>query len=211
MRAATDRRRFGTGLLVLCGLGLTGCPHQASSPSLPISESPGAAAGALEPTPIELTSTAFGAGQAIPPRYAEDGEDLSPPLAWSGLPEATRELALICDDPDAPSPKRPAAEPWVHWVLYKIPPGAGGLPEGIPAAARLEDPPGAIQGNNSWPTIGYRGPAPPPGSGTHRYFFKLYALDVELDVAPGLDKKALLEAMSGHVLGEGELMGTYER
>ena len=160
---------------------------------------------------IQLTSTAFSEAERIPAKYTGDGQDVSPPLSWSGLPEGTRELALICDDPDAPSPRRPAPQPWVHWVLYKIPAGAEGLPEAIAKTPRLDQPAGALQGNNSWPAVGYGGPGPPPGSGTHRYFFKLYALDTELDLAPGADKGALLEAMSGHILGEAQLMGTYER
>ena len=163
---------------------------------------------------IALTSPAFEAGQPIPAKYTEEGDDVSPPLAWLGLPEETRELALICDDPDAPSPADPGPEPWVHWVIYKIPAGTESLPEGIAKTARPDEPPGALQGKNSWSegqTIGYRGPAPPPGSGTHRYFFKLYALDTELAIEPEQDKEALLEAMSGHVLAEGRLIGTFER
>ena len=163
---------------------------------------------------IELTSPAFAAGQPIPAKYTEEGADVSPPLAWSGLPEGTQELALICDDPDAPSPADPGPEPWVHWVIYKIPAGTDALPEGIAKTARPDEPPGALQGENSWSggqTIGYRGPAPPSGSGTHRYFFKLYALDTELAIEPEQDKGALLEAMSGHVLAEGRLIGTFER
>ena len=158
---------------------------------------------------IQLTSAAFGEGERIPVKYAGDGEDLSPPFSWSGLPEGTKELALICDDPDAPTP-----EPWVHWVIYKIPVDCQGLPEGVAKTARLKEPAGALQGKNSWPsgqTIGYRGPAPPPGHGVHRYFFRLYALEARMVIEPGKDKRALLAEMSGHVLGEGQLMGTFER
>ena len=155
---------------------------------------------------IEVTSTAVAEGKPIPKKYTGEGEDLSPPLAWSNLPEGTEELALICDDPDAPT-----AEPWVHWVIYKIPADANGLPEGVAASRQLTEPAGAVQGENSWPTIGYRGPMPPPGHGPHRYFFKLYALDTKLRVEPGASKEELLEKMSGHVLAQGQLMGTYER
>lgn len=158
---------------------------------------------------IELTSPAFVHGARIPKKHSGEGEDVSPPLAWSSVPEGTRQLALICDDPDAP-----VAEPWVHWVIYKIPVTASGLPEGVAKTAQPEEPSGAVQGKNSWPsgqTIGYRGPMPPPKHGPHRYFFKLYALDAELALAPGATKQQLLEAMAGHVIGEGELMGTYER
>ena len=156
---------------------------------------------------IQVTSSAFAEGKPIPKKHTGEGEDVSPPLAWSGVPEATQELALICDDPDAPT-----AEPWVHWVICKIPPDAKGLPEGVAKSPEPSQPPGAVQGKNSWPsgqTIGYRGPMPP--SGTHRYFFKLYALDAKLDVKAGIDKNALLTKMAGHVLAEGQLMGTYQR
>jgi Raf kinase inhibitor-like YbhB/YbcL family protein len=158
---------------------------------------------------IKITSAAFAADQQIPEKYTADGTDLSPPLRWEGVPKGTRELVLICDDPDAPTPT-----PWVHWVLYKIPSGVVELPEGIPARDKLEFPAGAMQGKNSFTsghTVGYRGPAPPPGHGVHHYHFRLYALDSPLTAQPGLDKDALLQAMSGKVLGGGELVGTYQR
>ena len=157
---------------------------------------------------IEVTSTAFAHGQPIPPQYSGEGADISPPISWSGLPEGTQELVLICDDPDAPT-----AEPWVHWVVYKIPIAMTELPEGIERRARLKQPAGVLQGRNSWPSdnVGYRGPLPPPGHGTHRYFFTLYALEAKLIVSPGMDKRGLLEEIKGHVLEEGRLMGTYER
>ena len=158
--------------------------------------------------PIELTSTAFAQGQPIPKEYTGEGADVSPPISWSGLPEGTPELVLICDDPDAPT-----AEPWVHWVIYKIPVAMAGLPEGIERRARLKQPAGVLQGKNSWPSqnVGYRGPMPPPGHGTHRYFFRLYALEARLVISPGVDKKSLLEEIKDHVLEEGQLMGTYQR
>jgi len=157
---------------------------------------------------ITLSSLAFEAGQAIPVKYTGEGADVSPPLRWSNLPEGTKELALICDDPDAPTP-----QPWVHWVIYKIPPEAGGLAEGIPRTERLADPPGALQGRNSWArdNLGYRGPMPPPGHGRHRYYFRLYALGAQPRLRSGLSKEELLEAIRPHILGEGVLMGTYER
>ena len=155
---------------------------------------------------IHLESPAFRSGEAIPRKHTGEGPDVSPPLQWSGLPEGTQELALVCDDPDAPR-----AEPWVHWVLYGLPGGTPGLPEGIPAEATLAPPP-ARQGRNDFDgALGYGGPMPPKGHGRHRYYFRLYALGQRLDLPPGLDKKALLAAIRPHVLGEGELMGTYER
>ncbi|MFP4057271.1 MAG: YbhB/YbcL family Raf kinase inhibitor-like protein [Candidatus Brocadiia bacterium] len=146
---------------------------------------------------LELTSSAFGPGERIPVKYTADGDDVSPPLAWSGVPGSARELALVCDDPDAPAP-----EPWVHWVLYKIPADRSSLAEG--------DAGGAVEGTNSFAESGYRGPAPPPG-GVHRYRFRIYPLDQPLDLPPGASKAQLLEAMAGHILGEGELVGTYGR
>lgn len=158
---------------------------------------------------MQLSSSAFAPGGAIPRRYTGEGEDISPPLQWTGLPTGTQELALICDDPDAPTP-----EPWVHWVLYKIPPQTTGLPEGLPKTAQLSHPPGAMQGKNSWTTgqmIGYRGPMPPPGHGVHHYHFTLYALDAPLSIQPGETKKNLLKKMEGHILAAAELIGTYQR
>ncbi len=158
---------------------------------------------------LSITSPAFTQGHPIPKKYSGEGEDISPPLSWSGVPENAKELALICDDPDAPSP-----QPWVHWVIYKIPADAKGLPEAIPRRPQLQEPAGAVQGKNSWPsgdTLGYRGPMPPPGHGVHHYYFRLYAVDRQLDQPPGLSKNALLESIRGHVLAEGVLMGTYQR
>ena len=158
---------------------------------------------------FQITSNAFEDGAPIPKKYTGDGVDLSPPLAWSSLPEGTAELALICDDPDAPTPR-----PWVHWVIYKIPKDQPGLPEGVEPVQDPKALAGVLQGANSWSagnTVGYRGPAPPPGHGTHHYHFTLYALDAPLQARPGLSKAALLAAIRGHILAEAELVGTYER
>ena len=155
---------------------------------------------------LTIRSQAFTEGHAIPRRYTGDGEDLSPALTWTALPAGTKELAMIVDDPDAP-----VAEPWVHWVIYKIAATLEGLPEGIPQTGSPNEPKGVRQGKNTWGTLGYRGPLPPTGHGTHHYHFKLYALKTALDLAPGLDKHELLNAISGHVLGQGELVGTYQR
>lgn len=158
---------------------------------------------------ITVTSSAFPTGQPVPKLYTEDGANRSPPLAWSGAPSGTQEFALICDDPDAPSP-----QPWVHWVIYGIPADVNTLPEGIAAVQRLSSPVTAVQGKNSWPsgqTLGYRGPAPPKGDGVHHYHFKVYALDGRLSVQPGLTKEQLLSAMQGRILATGELIGTYSR
>ena len=150
---------------------------------------------------LVITSSAFSDGQAIPNRYSCDGPDVSPDLAWSGVPEGAASLALICDDPDAPMGT------WVHWVLFNIPVDADGLPAEIPSDAALEN--GARHGTNDFRRLGYGGPCPP--GGTHRYFFKLYALDTMLELESGITKAQLLEAMEGHILAEGQLMGTYSR
>ena len=150
---------------------------------------------------LVISSSAFSEGQAIPIRYTCDGPDVSPDLAWSGIPEGAASLALICDDPDAPMGT------WVHWVLFNIPADADGLPAEIPSDAALEN--GARHGTNDFRRLGYGGPCPP--GGTHRYFFKLYALDTMLELDSGITKGQLLEAMEGHILAEGQLMGIYSR
>ena len=149
-----------------------------------------------------LVSPAFPNGGPIAARYTCDGADLSPALAWSEVPAASQSLALIADDPDAPMGT------WVHWVLYDLPPTTNALPEDVARTQYIAG--NAKQGLNTWPRLGYGGPCPPPGK-PHRYFFKLYALDAMLDLQPGLTKKDLLKAMEGHVLAEGQLMGTYQR
>jgi len=155
---------------------------------------------------IKVESDAFKPGERIPKKYTGEGQDVSPPLGWSNLPEGTRQLALIVDDPDAPR-----AEPWVHWLIYNIPANIDSLPEGIEARKTLQTPAGAMQGENSRRRIGYSGPMPPPGHGVHHYHFKLYALDAELQLKPGLDKDGLITAITNHILGQGELVGTYQR
>jgi hypothetical protein len=150
---------------------------------------------------IQVTSSAFEEGGMIPKKYTCDGEDISPPLQWSGIPEGAVSLALISDDPDAPRGT------WVHWVLFNLPPDTGSLQEKIPPLKTL--PNGGIQGITDFRRIGYGGPCPP--SGTHRYFFKLYALDTKVDLNPGATKEQLLKAMKDHILAEGQLMGKYKR
>ena len=151
---------------------------------------------------IDITSTAFQEGQPIPPQFTADGKDVSPPLRFGGVPAGTRSLALVCEDPDAPRGT------WSHWVLFNLPADAGGLPEGVPPEAKL--PSGATQGTNDFHKVGYGGPSPPPGK-PHRYFFKLYALDTTLSLPPGTTRQQLQSAVQGHVLAEGQLMGTYGR
>jgi hypothetical protein len=155
--------------------------------------------------PLTVTSPAFAAGTPLPRKhaYVGEGENVSPPLAWSGAPAGAKAFAIIADDPDAPSPRKPRAKPWVHWVLYDLPALVTSLAEGQTG--------GGTRGTTDFGETAYGGPMPPPGSGTHRYFFKVYALDTALKLAPGATKDALEAAMKGHVLAEGALHGTYER
>jgi Raf kinase inhibitor-like YbhB/YbcL family protein len=152
---------------------------------------------------MTIGSSAFAQHGAIPGQYTCEGEDLSPPLEWSGVPAGAQSLVLIVDDPDAPDPAAPKMT-WVHWVLYNLPPDGAGLPEAVKSLPR-----GTREGLNDWKRTGYGGPCPPVGR--HRYFHRLYALDA---VLPDLGKptKALLEAaMKGRVLAQAELVGTYQK
>ena len=152
---------------------------------------------------LSITSSVFAEGGEIPTEYTCQGDDISPALSWSGVPEGARSLALIVDDPDAPDPAAPKMT-YVHWVLYNIPTSADGLPK---AVASGELPFGTREGLNDWNRSGYGGPCPPIGR--HRYFHKLYALDTVLPDLGSPTKAALLKAMEGHVLEEAVLMGTY--
>ena len=151
---------------------------------------------------INLTSTAFTDGSIIPKQHTGDGADTSPPLHWSEPPQATKSLALVCDDPDAPR------RTWVHWVIFNLPGDSRELKEAVPANDVLAN--GAKQGKNDFGSVGYGGPAPPPGK-PHRYFFKIYALATVLDLPAGASKEQVVAAMKGHVVGEGQLVGKYGR
>jgi Raf kinase inhibitor-like YbhB/YbcL family protein len=177
------RRRFFLAAVVVLGLGTIGGEAMA----------------------LTLTSGNFTANGAIPKRHTCQGNDVSPSLSWTDLPAGTKSLALIVDDPDAPDPRAPKTT-WVHWVLYDIPADAKGLPED---AARGKLPPGTRPGTNDWKRPDYGGPCPPVGR--HRYFHKLYALDVTLADLGAPTKAELERAMEGHVLARAELIGTYEK
>ena len=152
---------------------------------------------------MKLASPAFGEGEPIPKKYSGNGENKSPPLKWSEVPQGVKSFALIADDPDAPM------KTWVHWVIWNIPADARELPEGVPTDPALPD--GAKQGKNDSGGVGHSGPAPPAGK-PHRYFFKLYALDTTLDLKEGTATKQDLEpAMKGHVVGHGQLIGTFQK
>jgi Raf kinase inhibitor-like YbhB/YbcL family protein len=150
---------------------------------------------------IKIKSSAFTEGGMIPRQYTCDAEDVSPDLAWTGVPEGAKSLALICDDPDAPMGT------WVHWVLFNLPPDTSELHAEIPSEKTLRN--SARHGKNDFGKLGYGGPCPP--SGTHRYFFKLYALDTVIDLKSGITKAQLLAAMEGHILDDGQLIGKYKR
>src|SRR3989339_379430 len=180
-----------SNLLILCCLiGVMGCNNDVPDPAIK-----------GDVAIIKLTSAAFNNGSSIPAKYTADGQDISPALSWTDVPAGTKTLALICDDPDAP------VGIWVHWVVYNIPVNISGLPEGVPAQELLDN--GAQQGMSDFKRPGYGGPAPP--SGTHRYFFKLYALDTALNLEPKTaTRDVLINAMQGHIIGKGQLMGRYQ-
>ncbi len=188
--------------LILLVSTMSSCGSASSPTSTPQPPAPAAPAQGEEAAiSIELTSAAFAPGASIPTKYTCDGDDISPPLEWGDPPQDTQSFALVADDPDAPGGM------WVHWVLYNLPSETRALPEAVPPDAELSD--GSRHGQNSWKRLDYGGPCPP--SGTHRYFFKLYALDTLLDPDAIKDNKQLLQAMEGHILAQTELMGTYSR
>ncbi|MFB2894613.1 YbhB/YbcL family Raf kinase inhibitor-like protein [Aerosakkonemataceae cyanobacterium BLCC-F50] len=196
MSSSIARRNFlqqSIHLLGLVGLSLVSC-RPINNPSTN-SQLP------AKVKTMKLESDAFSANGMIPSKYTCDGRDFSPPLKWDAPPTGTQSLALIVDDPDAPMGT------FVHWVLYDLPPEITSLPEAIPGDATLAD--GGTQGKNDFGKLGYGGPCPP--SGTHRYFFKLYALDRTLELASGATKAQLEAAMSGHILAAAELIGLYAR
>ncbi len=147
---------------------------------------------------LNVRSDVFGSNKPIPKEYTGEGQDVSPPLSWSGAPDGTQSFAVVCDDPDAPQ-----AEPWVHWVLFNLPPKVTELSRGAQGFGKI--------GINSFGHLRYGGPMPPPGHGTHHYHFKVYALDQMLPIEAGASKQDVLQAAEGHILAEGELVGTYER
>jgi Raf kinase inhibitor-like YbhB/YbcL family protein len=178
--------------LAWCGIAIAGAAPSAQAP----------------PQKIAVASPALVADHTMPRDYTPDGRNLSPPLTWSSLPAGTKEIAVVCEDPDAGNPP-----PFVHWLIYKIPATAKGLPEGIPidpAAPMPTEIAGAIQGISGFRRAIYRGPAPPPGK-PHHYHFVVYALDADLGLKPGLTRADLLAAIDGHVIGQGEIVSIYER
>jgi Raf kinase inhibitor-like YbhB/YbcL family protein len=207
-----DRRRFlkYTASAVVVGAAAAGGYYALTTPAAPATTttvSPTALTPRISQRTTEVsvglmvTSQAFKSGEPIPSKYACDGEDVSPPISWSGASEQTRSYAVIVDDLDAPMGT------FTHWVIFNIPAGQSSLEEGVPNLGTLSN--GAIQGRNGFGKIGYGGPCPP--SGTHRYVFHLYALDTLLSLQAGASQSDVLEAVKGHILAEGELTGLYSR
>jgi Raf kinase inhibitor-like YbhB/YbcL family protein len=183
--------------VALFSLTLMGC---ATRPQ-PTAQSPIANPPKEDKLEIKLTSMAFKEGAPIPRAYTCDGVNVSPPLEWSGVPKTAKTIAIVCDDPDAPGGT------WVHWVFYNLPADNIGLVENLPATEKLAA--GGFQGTNDFQKTGYGGPCPP--SGTHHYYFKIYALDSELPLKAGATKAETMKAMEGHIVLQGQLMGTYSR
>ena len=170
---------------------LTSCNSATNS----LADKPGA-----KPMSIILTSSAFKNGETIPEKYTYNGGNISPELSWDSIPEGTKSFALIADDPDAPRGT------WVHWVIYNLPAGSKELQEHVSKAESMQN--GSKQGINDFGKTGYDGPCPPPGS-PHHYYFKLYALDCKLGLKSNAKKSDLVDAMKGHILGQGEIIGKY--
>lgn len=154
---------------------------------------------------ITVTSSAFKQGEPVPKKYSGEGQNISPPLSWSGVPDSAAELVLICEDPDAPRGI------FTHWVLCNMSPQTTSLPEGVKPVAEPPVPAGGVQGRNGGEKLGYTGPLPPPGHGVHHYHFRLFALDRALKLRSGLTREQVMIAIHGHVICEGEIVGTYER
>jgi hypothetical protein len=198
MHATAMTRRRARALALVAGGALAFAPTAGLPASL----------AAQDAHTFVVESPTMATGQAMPRDYSPDGRNVSPPLSWRGLPEGTRQLAVICQDHGAGNPP-----PWVHWIIYNIPASATGLPEGIPFDSSEPMPPGlegAAQGNNGWGLAMYRGPAPPAGNLNH-YDFAVFALDAELGLPPGLTRAELLEAIEGHVIGRGNMVPIYRR
>ena len=184
-------------LSLLATTALIGCSRE----SQPVPANMSAQPAQQQQAQMKVESAAIKEGQPIPRQYTCDGINISPPLEWSGVPKSAKTIAIVADDPDAP------AGTWVHWVLYNLPAENIGLVENVPATDNLKA--GGFQGKNDFGKPGYGGPCPP--SGTHRYFFRVYALDTLLDVSAGSDKRTVEKAMKDHILGSGELIGMYKK
>lgn len=197
--ASMSESALKAGRLVRHALGAAMSPIRAGDEKIASRQTTG-------PQTIQITSEAFGNGQAIPVKYTPAGENVSPALAWTGVPDAAHELVLICEDPDAPM-----AKPFVHWILHRLPANITSLPAGVPQERELKQLGGAVQGQNDFKARGWGGPQPPVGHGVHHYHFQLFALDTQLSLGPDAMLDELVKLMKGHVLAEGEIVGTHER
>jgi Raf kinase inhibitor-like YbhB/YbcL family protein len=190
-------RTRNLAIIILLSMTLAGC----STGPRPLPPQPAVNQSPDQKSEIKVTSVAFQQGQPIPRQYTCAGVNISPPLEWSGLPKTAKTIAIVVNDPDAPGGS------WIHWVLYNVPADNIGFVENVPVSETLKA--GGFQGKNDFGKIGYGGPCPP--SGTHRYFFKLYAVDAELPLKAGATWPELEKALDDHVVGQGQLMGTYQR
>jgi Raf kinase inhibitor-like YbhB/YbcL family protein len=197
-------------VLIFLSVLFCACGERAGAPANG-GNSPTAQTGNVQSTParepartqINLTSSAFKDGEAIPKKYACEGENISPPLAWTAAPENAKSFALIVEDPDAPRGT------FTHWIIFNLPPNVRELPENVPARAVLDN--GAKQGKNDFQKMGYGGACPPSGDKTHRYFFRLYALDATLPLDAKATRAQTQNAIQNHIIAEGQLTGTYKR
>lgn len=194
---ATRREVLGT----LSSVVFVGCLDGRSGSDETIDDSDGNAGDNTS-----LATSAFASGESIPPRFTCEGEDVSPPLAVESVPTGADSLALIVDDPDAPG-----TDPFVHWLLWNVPPGTTRISSGIPRTETVDSLGGAAQGTNDFDAVGYRGPCPPAGNGPHTYRFRLHVLDSMLSLDPGADRSAVEGAMAGHQVGDATLTGTFQR
>lgn len=208
--------------IVVGAIGTTGCAkNNDAKPMTARSKIPGMMGAAINPKevglitinqvkpkmsdPIFIASAAFQEGGVIPHRNSDYGEKVSPELHWTGVPDAAQSLVILCEDPDAKTPK-----PFIHWVMYNVPPKVTALREALPGSPRLTTLDGALQGLNSRGSVGYMGPRPPKEDGPHHYHFQIFALDVKLSLDPAADRKSVVDAMKGHVLAQGLLLGTFD-
>lgn len=212
------RAGIAAAMLLALGFGCAGCNKQEDKSDKGVAREKGgrpetqASADARTNFVVE-SRNGFPVEGPIPAKYTADGENVSPPLIWPSPPQGAKEFAILVEDRDAAT-ATPDKQPWAHWIVYKIPASARGVPENVPHDGPVGDLAGAVQGKNSWGQTFYRGPEPPKGSGQHHYIFRVYALEAPLDVSTAqgpLDRAALLKAMEGHTLSHGETVGIYER
>jgi Raf kinase inhibitor-like YbhB/YbcL family protein len=209
------RNQISTAFLVVLLLGVAACGCQNGKPASKAGAAPGPGEEDVlfdrpettAPTTLNVQSPGFPPDGPIPDRFADYFGKVSPPLTWSPLPPEAKSVAVVVEDPDAPRPYKP----FLHWLVYNLPTDATALPENVPKRGKMDEPAGALQGKNGSGTVGYFGPRPPPGHVAHHYHFQVFALDQVLDLGASATRKQLLDAMSGHVVARGRVIGTYEK